>query len=170
MADLGWRSVALLELTALPTIDEERWVPLVREADVLLVSGGDVLYLSHWMRESGFTDLPPSLTETVWVGCERGEHGDGPGSGRTSSSGEPPSVMTDARDRRLLDLSRTSRRKACRASRWPRRNRGRPGSTVRRMGATTTRRPWWPTGPSSSSPRALEALSRLAGETSPRGE
>ena len=72
MVDLGWKSVGVLELTALPSIDEERWVPLVRETDVLLVAGGDVLYLAHWMRESGLTDLLPSLIETVWVGLSAG--------------------------------------------------------------------------------------------------
>jgi len=72
MVDLGWRSVGVLELTALPSLDEERWVPLVREADVLLASGGDALYLCHWMRESGLADLIPSLTETVWVGLSAG--------------------------------------------------------------------------------------------------
>ncbi|QSR29400.1 peptidase S51 [Nocardioides sp. S5] len=72
MVDLGWRSVGVLELTALPSLDEERWMPLVREADVLLVAGGDVLYLCHWMRESGLTDLLPSLDDTVWVGLSAG--------------------------------------------------------------------------------------------------
>src|SRR6188768_855849 len=48
---LGWKSVGLLELTALPTIGEERWAPWVRQADVLLVDGGDATYLGHWMRE-----------------------------------------------------------------------------------------------------------------------
>ena len=72
MVDLGWKSVGVLELTALPSIDEERWVPLVRETDVLLVAGGDVLYLCHWMRQSGLADLLPSLTETVWVGLSAG--------------------------------------------------------------------------------------------------
>lgn len=72
MTELGWKSVGLLELTALPTIDREHWVPLVRDADVLLVSGGDALYLHHWMRESGFADLLPSLTETVYVGLSAG--------------------------------------------------------------------------------------------------
>lgn len=72
MVDLGWRSVGVLELTALPSLDEERWVPLVRETDVLLVAGGDVLYLCHWMRESGLTELLPSLDETVWVGLSAG--------------------------------------------------------------------------------------------------
>src|SRR5256714_3861471 len=38
---LGWRSMGVLELTALPSLDAERWVPLVRETDVLLVEGGD---------------------------------------------------------------------------------------------------------------------------------
>ena len=72
MCDLGWKSVGLLELTALPTIDEERWVPWVREADVLLVDGGDATYLCHWLRESGLADLLATLPETVWVGVSAG--------------------------------------------------------------------------------------------------
>jgi len=72
MVDLGWKSVGVLELTALPSIDDELWVPLVRETDVLLVAGGDVLYLHHWIRESGLADLLPSLEETVWVGLSAG--------------------------------------------------------------------------------------------------
>jgi dipeptidase E len=72
MTSLGWRSLGLLELTALPTIGEDRWVPWVREADALLVDGGDATYLSHWMRLSGLADVLPSLTETVWVGVSAG--------------------------------------------------------------------------------------------------
>ena len=72
MCDLGWKSLGVLELTALPSIDEERWVSWVRETDVLLVSGGDALYLCHWMRQSGLADLLPSLRETVWVGLSAG--------------------------------------------------------------------------------------------------
>jgi dipeptidase E len=71
MSGLGWKSVGLLELTALPSIDEERWVPWVREADVLLVDGGDATYLCHWMRQSGLAGLLPSL-DTVWVGVSAG--------------------------------------------------------------------------------------------------
>ena len=69
---LGWASLGVLELTALPTIGAERWVPWVREADVLLVDGGDATYLCHWMRESGLADLLPSLPEMVWVGVSAG--------------------------------------------------------------------------------------------------
>jgi dipeptidase E len=72
MCELGWKSLGVLELTALPSIDEERWVPLVQETDVLLVNGGDALYLCHWMRQSGLADLLPSLRETVWVGFSAG--------------------------------------------------------------------------------------------------
>ena len=50
---LGWASLGVLELTALPTIGTQRWVPWIREADVLLADGGDATYLCHWMRESG---------------------------------------------------------------------------------------------------------------------
>jgi len=72
MCELGWKSLGVLELTALPSIGAERWIHWVREADVLLVSGGDALYLCHWMRQSGLADLLPSLEETVWVGLSAG--------------------------------------------------------------------------------------------------
>jgi dipeptidase E len=72
MIDLGWNSVGVLELTALPSIGDERWLAWVREADVLLVDGGDALYLCHWMRQSGLADLLPSLPEKVWVGVSAG--------------------------------------------------------------------------------------------------
>jgi len=72
MVALGWKSLGVLELTALPSIDRERWVAWVREADVLLVNGGDALYLAHWMRRSGLADLLPTLPETVWLGFSAG--------------------------------------------------------------------------------------------------
>ncbi|WP_151083973.1 Type 1 glutamine amidotransferase-like domain-containing protein [Nocardioides cynanchi] len=72
LASLEWRSLGLLELTALPTIERERWVSWVHDADVLLVDGGDATYLCHWMRESGLVDLLPAMTDTVWVGVSAG--------------------------------------------------------------------------------------------------
>jgi dipeptidase E len=72
MTGLGWKSVGVLELTALPTIDKERWGSWVREADILLVNGGDALYLSHWMCESGLVDLLPLLDDMVWAGLSAG--------------------------------------------------------------------------------------------------
>lgn len=71
MCELGWKSLGVLELTVLPSIDEDIWVPMVHETDVLLVNGGDPLYLSYWMRQSGFADLLPSLT-AVYVGLSAG--------------------------------------------------------------------------------------------------
>jgi dipeptidase E len=72
MVGLGWKSLGVLELSALPSLEEERWVPIVRETDVLLVDGGDAAYLCHWMRASGLADLLPALHETVWVGVSAG--------------------------------------------------------------------------------------------------
>jgi len=72
MGSLGWKSVGVLELTALSSIAEDRWVPCVREADVLLTYGGEATYLCHWMRESGLANLLPSLGEPVWVGMSAG--------------------------------------------------------------------------------------------------
>src|SRR6476469_6166828 len=72
MVELGWKSMGVLELTALPSMGQALWVPLVQETDVLLVNGGDPLYLCYWMRQSGLADLLPSLRETVYVGLSAG--------------------------------------------------------------------------------------------------
>lgn len=72
LCDLGWKSLGLLELTALPSIQRDSWVPTLRETDALLVWGGNVLYLRHWMRESGLADLLPSLDHLVYVGVSAG--------------------------------------------------------------------------------------------------
>jgi len=72
LCDLGWKSLGVLELTALPSIDEEVWAAAVREADALLVWGGDPVYLSYWLKHSGLAGLFPSLPETVYVGVSAG--------------------------------------------------------------------------------------------------
>ena len=63
--------MGVLELTALPSLKKELWVPWVQETDVLLVNGGDPLYLCYWMRQSGLAELLPSLP-AVWVGLSAG--------------------------------------------------------------------------------------------------
>ena len=73
MCELGWKSLGVLELTALPSIRQEHWIPEVQEADALLVWGGSPLYLAYWMRQSGLADVLPSLRpETVYVGTSGG--------------------------------------------------------------------------------------------------
>lgn len=71
-SELGWKSLGVLELTALPSIQEESWIPELRETDVLYVWGGNVLYLNYWMKQSGLADLLPSLGNLVYVGCSAG--------------------------------------------------------------------------------------------------
>ncbi len=73
LAELGWKSLGVLELTALPSIDKSAWVPMVEETDALLVWGGDPVYLAYWMRQSGLADLLPSLRHKwVYVGVSAG--------------------------------------------------------------------------------------------------
>jgi dipeptidase E len=96
MCELGWKSLGVLELTALPSIDEEHWVPQVRETDVLLVAGGDALYLSHWMRQSGLADLMPSLIETVYVGLSAGSMVMTPRIGEDFVGWKPPAGGDDS--------------------------------------------------------------------------
>jgi dipeptidase E len=91
MVGLGWKSLGVLELTALPSLDEERWVPLVRDTDVLLVDGGDAAYLCHWLRASGLADLLPTLHDTVWVSVSAGSMVMTPRVGEEFVSWESPS-------------------------------------------------------------------------------
>lgn len=90
MCDLGWKSLSVLELTALPSVDRANWVPTVEEADAILVWGGDVLYLRRWMRESGLADLFGSLRrELVYVGVSAGSMVTGATIGETYTNSLP---------------------------------------------------------------------------------
>jgi dipeptidase E len=79
----------VLELTALPSLERKRWIPWIEETDVLLVGGGDALYLSHWLRESGLADLLPSL-DAVYVGVSGGSMAMTPNVGEKFVAWKPP--------------------------------------------------------------------------------
>ena len=90
MCELGWKSLGVLELTALPSIEKKLWVPVVEQTDVLLVNGGDPLYLCYWMRQSGLADLLPSLG-AVYVGLSAGSMVMAPNIGVEFVGWKPPS-------------------------------------------------------------------------------
>ena len=91
MCELGWKSLGVLELTALPSLDEDRWFSWVQAADVLLVNGGDALYLAHWMRLSGLAERLPTLQDKVWVGLSAGSMVMSPRVGEDFVGWKPPS-------------------------------------------------------------------------------
>ncbi|HEY8931388.1 MAG TPA: Type 1 glutamine amidotransferase-like domain-containing protein [Mucilaginibacter sp.] len=71
--EMGWKSIGVLELTALPTIKQEVWLPMLQNTDALLVGGGDCQYLTYWMQHSGLANLLPQLLEKlVYVGLSAG--------------------------------------------------------------------------------------------------
>lgn len=71
--EAGWKSLGLLELTALPTMKRELWVPMLQNTDALLVGGGDCQYLCYWMQQSGLAEILPSLLQKiVYVGLSAG--------------------------------------------------------------------------------------------------
>ena len=108
LCELEWKSLGVLELTALPSINEEQWVPMVQGTDALLVAGGDVLYLCYWMRQSGLADLLPELPrETVYVGVSAGSMVVTPNFGETYDGWfcrEPPASNLPTGDDRALGL------------------------------------------------------------------
>ena len=160
MTELGWKSLGVLELTALPSVGSDRWVQWVRETDALLVNGGDALYLCHWMRESGLADLLPSLRDSVWVGFSAGSMVLTPRIGEDFVGWKSPERQRrNAGRRRLLDLPA----------------RGSPGSAGEHHGRGRTmgfrlvesgirnrrrhRHQRWSTTPSKSSPRGTGSCS-----------
>lgn len=73
LAELGWKSLGILELTALSSIDKETWIREIQSTDALLVWGGDPVYLAYWLNESGLAELLPSLLQkVVYVGVSAG--------------------------------------------------------------------------------------------------
>jgi dipeptidase E len=102
MCELGWKSLGVLELTALPSLDRDRWLPVVESADVLLVNGGDSLYLAHHLRESGLGDLLPTLG-IVWVGLSGGSMALTPRIGEDFKVWNPPGGGDEALG--LVDFS-----------------------------------------------------------------
>ena len=103
MCELGWKSLGVLELTALPSIGKDRWIPWVQAADVLLVNGGEALYLAYWMRQSGLADLLPTLPDKVWVGLSAGSMVMAPRVGRDFIDWAPPDGVDRALG--LVDFS-----------------------------------------------------------------
>jgi dipeptidase E len=72
MCELGWKSLGVLELSVLPSIGRDVWVPMVQETDAILVNGGDPMFLTHWMRESGLADVLATQYDGVYVGLSAG--------------------------------------------------------------------------------------------------
>ena len=93
LTGLGWKSLGVLELTALPSVKRENWVASVEETDALLVFGGDVMYLCRWMRESGLAELLPSLRKMVYVGVSAGSMVVAPIFGETYDDPNTPFVI-----------------------------------------------------------------------------
>ena len=90
MCELGWKSLGVLELAVLPSIGTERWVPQLYEADVLLVGGGDPLYLNYWMQKCGLAELLPSLPKLVYLGLSAGSMVVTPSIGKPFVGWKPP--------------------------------------------------------------------------------
>lgn len=91
MVDLGWRSLGVLELSALPALPREHWLAWVEAADIILVNGGDALFLAHFMKDCGFADVVRAYPEKVYLGLSGGSMVMTPNIGVDFMSWQPPS-------------------------------------------------------------------------------
>ncbi|HSW66186.1 MAG TPA: Type 1 glutamine amidotransferase-like domain-containing protein [Bacillota bacterium] len=70
---VGWQSFGVVDLAAVYNLDKSLWWPQLEEADVLLVGGGNVFYLSYWMQRCGIYDaLPEWLKTKAYIGISAG--------------------------------------------------------------------------------------------------
>ena len=137
LCELGWKSLGVLELTALPSVAEEHWVPVVQETDALLVGGGDPMYLCHWMRQSGLAELFPSLRrETVYVGVSAGSMVMTPNVGEDFVRWICPPAPTGRWDWLISRCFRISITRICRTIPWPAQKDGPPACRCRAMRLT----------------------------------
>jgi len=72
-AALGWGQLAILELTAMPSMGEDNWLATLQTADAIVVGGGNTHYLCYWLHASGLAArLPELLEKAVYVGISAG--------------------------------------------------------------------------------------------------
>ena len=163
LCELGWKSLGVLELTALPSIERTIWIDAVEETDALLVGGGDPLYLCYWIEQSGLADLLPSLTNMVWVGVSAGSLVMGPQVGDGFVSGSPVTTGDD-RTLGLVDFAMFPHlnHEAMPDHSMAAAELGRPVCRSRRTQSTTRLRSKWSVAPSKSSPRGSGSCSMPA--------
>lgn len=68
--ELGFKEVDIVEIAAVP---QDIWEPRLRNADVIMVGGGNTAYLMEHMKKSGLQRLLPELLGSrVYVGVSSG--------------------------------------------------------------------------------------------------
>ena len=62
--------VDIVDISALP---REMWEPRLKQANVIMVGGGNTFHLMYWLRKVGLDKLLPELLKTrVYVGISAG--------------------------------------------------------------------------------------------------
>ncbi|MGH7157660.1 MAG: Type 1 glutamine amidotransferase-like domain-containing protein [Candidatus Saccharimonadales bacterium] len=70
---MGWKEFRLLDIAVKASWDKKLWWPVIENADVIMVGGGNAGFLSYWMQKAGLFDAMPKLLETkVYVGVSAG--------------------------------------------------------------------------------------------------
>jgi dipeptidase E len=100
-----WKAFGVLELTALPSIPQAAWLPHLEAADVLLVGGGDPLYLCYWMQQAGLADRLPELRAPVYVGMSAGSMVLAPNIGQEFVNWRPPNAGDSDKTLGLVDFA-----------------------------------------------------------------
>lgn len=67
---LGFASFDLMNISA---VSKDIWLPSFKKSDILVFGGGNVNYLSGWIKKSGLDKILPELLQTkIYVGISAG--------------------------------------------------------------------------------------------------
>lgn len=70
---MGWNEFRILDIAVKANWDKKLWWPVIEEADVIMVGGGNAGFLSYWMQKAGlFAAMPELLKTKVYVGVSAG--------------------------------------------------------------------------------------------------
>lgn len=68
--ELGFKEVDIMDIATIP---KDIWEPRLRNAEVLMVGGGNTSYLMGQMKKSGLAEIMPDLLKTrIYVGISAG--------------------------------------------------------------------------------------------------
>lgn len=71
--ELHQMKIGKIDIMDISAIPEEIWLPRLKQADVIMVGGGNPYHLIYWMNKSGLSNILKDLIEDkVYVGCSAG--------------------------------------------------------------------------------------------------
>lgn len=71
--ELERMKIGKIDIVDISAVPEEIWLPRLKQADAIMVGGGNPYHLIYWIRKTGLSEILNDLIkEKVYVGCSAG--------------------------------------------------------------------------------------------------